>query len=155
MKKLTVALGLMVVVTAAAVSFAEEPRDMKEDMGPAGGGMMEDGMKGGGMMGGHKGMMGKMGGHGMMCPLCSSMMERQVVATGDGGFVVIQGSKATKYDKDLKVVKEVELKFDADVMMQQMKDCPMCKMMKEKMGEKKDMMMEHPRETMEQKQEAK
>jgi hypothetical protein len=46
---------------------------------------------------------GKMMGH---------MMMRSVVATTDGGVVVLSGHKMTKYDSDLNVVKEVELKMD-------------------------------------------
>ena len=145
MKKFLLLLAVLALVGFATVSFAEEPAGAaKEEKGPMGGEMMEGKMKGE-----HKGMMG----HGMTCPLCSSMMERQVVSTGDGGFVVILGSKATKYDKDLAVVKEVELKMDCQGMMDKMKDCPMCKMMKDKMGEKKGM-MDHEK-MMEPKEEAK
>ena len=139
MKKYSLLLALLALVGFATVSLAEEPAAMKEEKGPMGG-----------MMGEHKGMMGH-----RMCPLCSSMMERQVVSTGDGGFVVILGSKATKYDKDLNVVKEVEMKMDCQGMMDKMKDCPMCKMMKAKMGDKKDMMMGHDDKMMEKKEETK
>ena len=75
---------------------------------------------------------GKMGGGMMMCEGCKSKMERQVVGTGDGGFVVIVGDKATKYDKDLAVVKEVELRTDTAGMADKMKDC---KMMQGGMGD--------------------
>jgi hypothetical protein len=43
--------------------------------------------------------------HGMMM----KMMERKVVATSDGGVVVVEGNQMTKYDRNLKMVKEVEL----------------------------------------------
>ena len=152
MTKISLVLAVLALVGFAAVSFGEEPAGAKEEKGSTGGMMGKEMMEHKGMMGGeHKGMMG----HGMMCPLCSSMMERQVVATGDGGFVVILGSKAMKYDKDLNVVKETELKMDVQGMMDKMKDCPMCKMMKEKMGDKKDMMMEHADKMMEKKEETK
>ena len=89
---------------------------------------MKDGVKGKGMkcsmMG--KGMMDdKMMG---MCPMMKSMMERTVVATSDGGVVVVMCNKLTKYDKNLNLVKEAELKMDMDgmkMMMEHMKDCPM------------------------------
>ena len=53
------------------------------------------------------------------------MMERSVVATSDGGVVVAMGNKLTKYDKDLNVVKESELKMDMEGMQRMMKNCPM------------------------------
>ena len=51
------------------------------------------------MMGGGQGK-GKMGG---------MMNKDSVVATADGGVVVMQGPRLLKYDKDLNLVKEVEL----------------------------------------------
>lgn len=94
---------------------------------------MKDNMKGKGMKGGM--MDGKMMGKGMMdgkmmgmCPMMKSMMERSVVATTDGGVVVVTGTKLTKYDKNLSVVKEVEVKMDMEgmkKMMEHMKNCPM------------------------------
>ncbi len=86
-------------------------------------GMME-GMKGGegkGMMG------GKMMGMHMM----KMMMEKSVVATSDGGVVVVAGNKITKYNKNLDLVKEVEVKMDMEAMEKNMKEmmekCPMMK----------------------------
>lgn len=82
-----------------------------------------------------KDMMGMMGGKGMkgMCPMMggmmSSMMGKSMVATSDGGIVVSAGNKITKYDKDLNVVKEVEVKMDMEGMQKNMtdmmKNCPM------------------------------
>ncbi len=46
----------------------------------------------------------------MMDGKMMGMMQKSVVATSDGGIVFFVGNKITKYDKDLKVVKEVELK---------------------------------------------
>jgi hypothetical protein len=43
--------------------------------------------------------------HGMM----KHMMPPSMVATNDGGVIVLSGRTLTKYDKDLNVVKEVEL----------------------------------------------
>ena len=84
-------------------------------------GMMGDdkGMMKGDMMGG-KEMMGM---HGMM----RKMSEKNVVATSDGGIVVVTGNKLIKYDKDLNLVKEVDLKMDTEgmqKMMEGMKDMP-------------------------------
>jgi hypothetical protein len=66
------------------------------------------------------------------------MMKMDVVPTQDGGVVVLMGNKMVKYDKDLKQVKEVELKMDMDqtisMMQKQMKDCPMRKKMMEEGG---------------------
>lgn len=78
-----------------------------------------------------KGMMGK----GMMGPMMMKMMsEKSVTATSDGGIVVLAMNKLTKYDKDLNVVKEVEVKIDMDVMQKQMADMmKMCPMMKDGM----------------------
>ena len=63
--------------------------------------MQQDGGHGDrqGMMGGKKGMMGHMGG-----------MQPKVVATSDGGVVVLMGNKLAKYDSALSLVKEVEMK---------------------------------------------
>ena len=61
--------------------------------------------------------------HGMMM----KMMEKNVVATSDGGIVIVAGNNLTKYDKNLKLVKEVELKSDMEGMNRMMADCPMMK----------------------------
>lgn len=84
------------------------------------GGMMGSAMMGKGMKDGRM-----MGMHGMMM----KMMDRNVVATSDGGVVIVSGSKMTKFDKDLNLVKEVELKMDMEGMQKMMGDmksmCPM------------------------------
>ena len=142
MKKEWIVIMLVILfLGVSTASFAEEGMDMDMNkqggMMQQGGGMMRQGMMGKGMMGMGQGM----------CPMCSSMMKSmsaaQLVSTGDGGFVILMGNKLTKYDKNLNVVKEVELKVDQEGMMKMIKDCPMCKMMKEKKGEKKEMKMEH------------
>ncbi len=123
MKKGVAVITAVVVLTITGLALAQ--MDKGKDMGEKGMGMMGGGMmKGemmdkGGMMGGK--MMGMMG--------MSAMMQRQVVATSDGGIIVVAGNKLTKYDKDLNVVKEVELKMDMEgmqKMMENMKNmCPM------------------------------
>ncbi len=117
MKKNAGVIMLVVLLTGASLVYAE---GMK-------GGMMGDGMKGKRMMDGK--MM-------EMCPMMQSMMQKQVVATEDGGIIIVAGNKVTKYDKDLNVVKEAELKMDMagmQKMMENMKGmCPMMKSMMDK-----------------------
>ena len=54
-----------------------------------------------------QGCMGKMGKPPMMMP------ARSMIATPDGGVIVLAGNKLQKYDKDLVLQKEVELKSEA------------------------------------------
>lgn len=117
MKKNTWIIMLIVLLAGSSLVYAE---GMK-------GGMVGKGMMDGEMMG--EKMMG-------MCPMMQSMMQKQVVATNDGGIFVVTGNKITKYDKDLNVVKEVEQKMDMEGMKKMMKDCPM--MGKGMMGEMKE-----------------
>ena len=75
-----------------------------------------------------------------MCPMHKMMvrrvMDREIIATYDGGIAVVLGNKITKYDKDMNLIKEVEIKIDMDVMkksMEEMKrNCPMCSKMQDK-----------------------
>jgi hypothetical protein len=57
------------------------------------------------------------------------MMAKTVVATSDGGVVVVVGDRIIKYDKNLNLVKEAEIKMDVGAMQRKMiemkKDCPM------------------------------
>ena len=107
MNKLTV-----LVLTAALVLYSGWT--FAQDTGMKKNGMMDKAeMMAGDMMG--KGMMGK-----GMCPMMKSMMERSVVATSDGGVIVLSGCTLTKYDKNLNMVKEAQIKCD---MMK--KGCPM------------------------------
>ncbi len=112
-----------------------------------------------GMMKGKEPMM-EMGSGGMMmsstgkmmhaCPMHAmmmhNMMSASMAATTDGGIVLMHMGKLTKYDKDLNMVKEVEMKMDPEtmkkMMTQMMEACPMCKKMTEKaeMMEKGKMM---------------
>lgn len=62
--------------------------------------MGNESQQGQGMMGGQK-----QGGNPMM-----GMMPRETaIATADGGIVVLAGPRLIKYDKDLNLVKEVEM----------------------------------------------
>ncbi len=86
--------------------------------------------------------------HGMM------MGKSGIVATQDGGVIVMTGNKLYKYDKDLNLVKEAEVKMDMEgmqKMMTEMKEkCPMCHEMMERcgmMGEEKEEEKEHKEPT--------
>ncbi|HUN55612.1 MAG TPA: hypothetical protein VMU29_10695 [Smithella sp.] len=48
-------------------------------------------------------------------------MMGHMVATGDGGVIVMMGNKLYKYDKDLNLKKEVEIKIDMKKMHKMMK----------------------------------
>jgi hypothetical protein len=91
------------------------------------------GMMGGGMMQG-RGMMMQEGNRMDICPIhdkmMTSMTQRTLVATPDGGVVVLVGNTLMKYDSALNLVKETEFKFDEQAMQQKMQKmmdaCPMC-----------------------------
>ena len=114
MKK-TILISGAAILLATSVVFAQGMM----------GGMMDE-KKQGSMMG--EGMMGGM--------MMKSMMEKSIVATSDGGVVVLAGNTLTKYDKDLNAVKEVEIKMDMEgmqkKMMDMMQNCPMMKGMMDK-----------------------
>jgi len=130
MRKMTgmVLVGLVAAVFCSSV-FAEEKESAmdKDAMKPA---MMGQGMMGQGMMG--QGMMDK----DKMMGMCKMMMGKSVVATSDGGVVVLTGNKLQKYDKNLELKKEVEIKVDMGSM-HKMKKQMMggCKMNKGKTAE--------------------
>jgi hypothetical protein len=83
-------------------------------------------------------MHGKMGKEQMpcMCPMCQMMMRPTIIATSDGGVVVMVGNKLMKFDKDLNLVKETKIKIDIEgmekPMLQPGKECPMRKSMEQK-----------------------
>jgi hypothetical protein len=74
-------------------------------------------------------MMNKAG----VCPMShmmiKSMTETAMVATSDGGVVLLKGNRITKYDKNLAVVKSTEITIDLQGMQrgmrQMMEACPM------------------------------
>ena len=80
-----------------------------------------------GMMQGGQ-MMGMCPMHGMMM---KQMTDRSLVATSDGGVVLLCAGKLYKYDKELKLVGEAETAAgigNMEQMMNQMKEgCPACK----------------------------
>lgn len=60
------------------------------------------------------------------CPMHGMMMKKSIVVAADGGVIVLAGNKLIKYDKDLNMQKEVEIKIDMDAMQKQMMEgCPM------------------------------
>src|SRR3989338_9164017 len=139
MRKLTF---LIITVTGIGLSASPVRAGKMKD------GMMEEGKDGKGM---DKGMMmGKgMMGNGMMDGDMMSMMKMMhkmhgmmrsptMVSSSDGGVIVLTSNKLYKYDKNLTLVKEAEVKMDMDGgMMGGMggkKMCPMCAKMKGKDG---------------------
>jgi hypothetical protein len=65
-----------------------------------------------------------------MCHMNKMMMGcKELIATQDGGVVLMMGHKLIKYDAQLNVVKEVEIKMDMEAMHKSMeemkKSCPM------------------------------
>jgi hypothetical protein len=58
----------------------------------------------------------------MMCKMMKHKMPHQMmggaqmVASGDGGVIIMVGNKLVKYDKDLNLVKDVEIKAVAEKM---------------------------------------
>ncbi|MFH0984661.1 MAG: hypothetical protein V1882_03895 [Candidatus Omnitrophota bacterium] len=64
---------------------------------------------------------GPMPGMGKMC--AAMMGGSQMVATDEGGVIVLAGNKLMKYDADLNIVKEVDVKMPSSPMMGM--QCPM------------------------------
>lgn len=95
MKKSAILFSILSVGFFSLTAFAEEQMDPNMDM------RQQEGQQGGGMMGG-KGGMGV--GKGMM------HQQPTMIATSDGGVVILQGPKLVKYDSMLTLVNEVELK---------------------------------------------
>jgi hypothetical protein len=113
--KRTMFLSLIVVVSIAFMSLAiaqDRTTTMKETEKT---GMMNKQ----GMMGQGEHMMGQgesWGPHEMCGMMMGSMMEHCMVPTGDGGVIVMMGDKLMKYDRDLNLVKEMQVAIDMDHM---------------------------------------
>lgn len=127
-KLLSIALSAILITGIASFVFAEEEQESsmmdKETMM---GGMPGKEMMGGSMM--RKKCMGMdkdemMG----MCLMRNKMMKKEMVATSDGGVIVMSGNKLFKYDRNLNLKKEVEIKMDMKgmhkMMKKMMKKCP-------------------------------
>jgi len=62
------------------------------------------------------------------------MMQKQMVATNDGGVILLLGNKLIKYDKDLNLVKEAEVKAGDELKVDAGSMQDMIKMMRGKYG---------------------
>ncbi|MFH1314280.1 MAG: hypothetical protein ABIJ00_13775 [Candidatus Eisenbacteria bacterium] len=129
--KMAVLFGLVLLCAVASTVLAYEGT-MK-----AGGTGMKGEMMSGGDMKCHGGMMCQ--GMTQMCPMhkmMESMAEPVLVATRDGGVVVMLGGKLYKYDRHLNLKEEAELKVgmgDMHRMMMHMGE--KCPVMEKMMGE--------------------
>jgi hypothetical protein len=91
----------------------------------------------GGMMGQGGMMHGMMGQGGQMqaCPMCGMMvgttMMKTMTATPDGGVIIAVGNRLMKYDNQLNLVKDTEMKIDVNQMFsnmqKMMENCPMAR----------------------------
>lgn len=55
--------------------------------------------------------------------MIKNMMSKKMVASGDGGVIVLVGNKLLKYDKDLNLIKESEIKIDMEAYKAKIKEC--------------------------------
>ncbi|MEW5895688.1 MAG: hypothetical protein AB1650_08055 [Candidatus Omnitrophota bacterium] len=135
--------AVMVLALMVSPVFAQEPAAPQEGTVQPGAGYGY-GMKNREMMGRGKFLEKKM----MMGKMCAAgdimkiMMKTTVTVTPDGGVIVLRGNSLAKYDKNLNLVKEVQLKDMTEEIQQKMqkmmKECPV---MQQRMGDD-DMMME-------------
>lgn len=116
------ALGVVVILFSSVIVFAQGTEEKKEPIPEekTQEKQMEKDRMGGMMMN----MMG--------------MMQKQMVATSDGGIIVLAGNRLLKYDKDLNLVREVELKAGGELKMDVGSIQDMMQMMKEKYGKHKE-----------------
>ena len=114
-------VAIFIAGVASYMAFAQPQR----------GGMMRDRETGqGGMM--RSRMMGQDGGM-QMCDMHKMMGQcmtrEQLVATPDGGVIAMVGNQLMKYDSDLKLITQTEVKIDYEAMQQKMQqmmeNCPM------------------------------
>jgi hypothetical protein len=114
---------------AAALFFLVTAVCFSQDSSAANKTMTEKGAMAAGMIG--QGMKDKMAGRHTKMYMPGMMMNKSMVATSDGGVIVMAGNKLLKYDKDLNLQKEVELKIDplptGAIMDEMMKECPAIK----------------------------
>jgi hypothetical protein len=96
---------IVLVATGSYLVFAQD----RMGGGMMGGGMMGGNMQKRGMRGGSMQNRGMMGMNSMMGPM---MHSTSVVATQDGGVVILMGNELLKYDKELNLIKKAEIKFD-------------------------------------------
>lgn len=111
MKKIILS-GVLIIALSAGFVFAQ--MNQGSMMGHYGHGMMNRNWMG----------MPMMSGMGM-----SGMMGSSVVATEDGGIVVMSFNKLYKFDKNLKLVKEADIPFDKEHIQQMMQNMRSMRMM--------------------------
>jgi len=112
MKKVLFVIGILLIAGSTIFLNAQDQN------------AQQGGMQGSGtMMGGGMDMMASSG----TCTMCGMMMMgSKMVATADGGVVVMMGNKIMKYDKDLKKVKDTTVDIQ-EVQQSMMQQCPMMK----------------------------
>lgn len=100
-KLIIIAIVTAFILTSAGICFAQASDDQTGKMGTM--------MSGKDMMG-HKGMSGQ----DMMARdhMGKGMMSNSIVATQDGGVVVMIGNRLYKYDQNLNLKKELEISVD-------------------------------------------
>ncbi len=111
-KAIGVVIGFVLFMTSPGIVFAQAPSETKEARKHEemmGGKETQERMKVPPMMQQH-GMMMKM------------MMPKSIVASGDGSVIVMVGNKLLKYDKDLNLVKEAQIKVDVESMEKMMEE---------------------------------
>ena len=118
-RALVIVMGIILVVSGLTFSYAQESSGTKDVTTDKEAMMM---------------CKQRMKGHG--CDM-KSMMSPSLLETKDGGIVVMMGNKLMKYDKDLNLVKEAEVKIDVEEMQKMMKcyPCPLCPLHKKTMEE--------------------
>jgi hypothetical protein len=140
-----------VALIGSYVVFAQPQGQTATQPQNAGPGMMQGGP--GEMMGQPQGPRGM--GQGMMqsrmrdhlqggCPMCEamigSMVLKTMIPTQDGGVIIAFGNKLMRYDNQLNLLKETEMKVDAGQMysdMQKMvENCPAYRQMQQQQPER-------------------
>ncbi len=108
MKKSIAVITGVIILSVSGLAFAQMSDKGKE--------MMGDKKE---MMEGKGGMMGMMGGKGMMgmMKMCQSMMNKPSMVAVGNGVVVLSGKKLYKYDANLNLVKEADIKIEEMGMM--------------------------------------
>jgi hypothetical protein len=117
MKKITLIISMAILVLSAGIVLAQMSRS---------GGMMGNEGKGM-MMGGNMMNMPMMSGMGM-AGMMGGMMGGNILATKDGGVIVVSYDRLYKFDKNLKLVKQADIPFDKEHiqrMMQNMRNMGM------------------------------
>lgn len=127
MKKVLFAIAALILLSVLVVSIAEQSEKMQDIMGK---------MEKQAITAEQSAMTGE-GQTTCMCPMhqmmTDAMMCKCIVATGDGGVIVIDGEKLMKFDENLNLVKQVQVPIDTEAIQNKMTGmmgkCPMCKAM--------------------------